>query len=116
VEPDYSRSGQNFKHSLPDPLLTLLEFSPNVDRGIFVPPSPAGNTFTGVKVASKRSEAASLETIALAHRMDLSSETTASTSGSVLLALLPAYQILQLYRVLINYKYLTKIKGTNQFR
>lgn len=36
VDPDYSRSGRDCKHSLPHPLLTLLEFSLNVDRGFFV--------------------------------------------------------------------------------
>jgi hypothetical protein len=67
-------------------------------------------------IASKQSEAVSLETIAFARRMDLSSETTGNTWAPVLLAFLPAYQILQLYKELINYNYLTKIKGLKQFR
>jgi hypothetical protein len=86
-----------------------------VDRGVFC---AAGNTFTGVKIASKQSEAASLETIAFERRMDLSSETTGNTWAPVLSAFLPAYQIMQLrvYQVIMNYKYLTKIKVLNQFR
>jgi hypothetical protein len=75
----------------------------------------AGNTFTGVKIASKQSESVSLETIAFARRLDLSSETTGSTWTPVLLAFLSAFQIMRLYQVLMNYKYLTKIKGLNQF-